>query len=63
MKPTSAPPGRDAKGALIKTAAALPQIINTLKARGYKLVTVPRLLLDNPAPADQQVTGLAGGGG
>jgi hypothetical protein len=27
MKPTSAPPGRDVKGALIKTAAALPHLI------------------------------------
>jgi peptidoglycan/xylan/chitin deacetylase (PgdA/CDA1 family) len=53
----------DAGGDRTETAAALPQIINTLKARGYKLVTVPRLLLDNPAPADQQVTGLSGGGG
>jgi peptidoglycan/xylan/chitin deacetylase (PgdA/CDA1 family) len=53
----------DAGGDRTETAAALPQIINTLKARGYKLVSVPRLLLDNPAPADQQVTGLSGGGG
>jgi hypothetical protein len=27
MKPTSAPAGRDIKGALIKTAAALPHLI------------------------------------
>jgi hypothetical protein len=27
MKPTSAPPGRDVKEALIKTAAALPHLI------------------------------------
>ena len=27
MKPTSAPPGRDVKGALIKTAATLPHLI------------------------------------
>jgi hypothetical protein len=27
MRPTSAPPGRDVKGALIKTAAALPHLI------------------------------------
>ena len=27
MKPTSAPPGRDVKGALIKTAAALPHLM------------------------------------
>ncbi len=53
----------DAGGIRTETAAALPQIISTLQARGYKFVTVPRLLLDNPAPANQQVTGLAGGGG
>jgi peptidoglycan/xylan/chitin deacetylase (PgdA/CDA1 family) len=65
---TNARPGaiilmHDAGGNRTETAEALPQIITTLKAHGYKLVTVPRLLLDNPAPANQQVTGLAGGGG
>ena len=30
---------------------------------GYKLVTVPRLLLDNPAPANQNLNSLAGSGG
>lgn len=53
----------DAGGNRQETAAALPKIISGLKARGYKLVTVPRLLLDNPAPANQQVNGLTGVGG
>jgi chitin deacetylase len=54
----------DAGGNRMQTVAALPQIITELRARGYQLVTVPRLLLDNPAPADQQLpTGLAGAGG
>jgi hypothetical protein len=43
--------------------AALPLIIKALRKRGYKLVTVPRLLLDNPAPKDQDVAGLRGAGG
>ena len=37
-------------------------IIKGLRARGYKLVTVPRLLLDNPAPKDQDDVALAGSG-
>jgi peptidoglycan-N-acetylglucosamine deacetylase len=38
----------DAGGTRTQTAAALPIVIRKLRARGYKLVTVPRLLLDNP---------------
>jgi peptidoglycan/xylan/chitin deacetylase (PgdA/CDA1 family) len=53
----------DAGGNRTETIAALPQIIRTLKARGYKLVTVPKLLLDNPAPRDQQISAIAGSGG
>jgi peptidoglycan/xylan/chitin deacetylase (PgdA/CDA1 family) len=53
----------DAGGDRAETVAALPEIIAGLRARGYRLVTVPRLLLDNPAPANQQVYSLAGGGG
>lgn len=44
----------DAGGDRSETVAALPKIIDALRARGYRLVTVPRLLLDNPPPADQQ---------
>lgn len=43
----------DAGGNRSQTVAALPKIIAGLRRRGYKLVTVPRLLLDNPAPAKQ----------
>jgi len=54
----------DAGGNRIETVGALPIIIRTLRARGYRFVTVPRLLLDNPAPANQQIPpSLAGGGG
>ncbi len=53
----------DAGGNRVQTIAALPQIIRRLRARGYKLVTVPRLILDNPPPADQDVATLAGAGG
>jgi peptidoglycan/xylan/chitin deacetylase (PgdA/CDA1 family) len=53
----------DAGGDRTETIAALPQIIKRLRAKGYKLVTVPRLLLDNPAPKRQDVDSLAGAGG
>ncbi|MGZ4312051.1 MAG: polysaccharide deacetylase family protein [Solirubrobacteraceae bacterium] len=53
----------DAGGNRSQTVAALPLIIRALRKRGYKLVTVPRLLLDNPAPRDQDVAGLVGAGG
>jgi peptidoglycan/xylan/chitin deacetylase (PgdA/CDA1 family) len=54
----------DAGGDRRETVDSLPRIISGLRARGYQLVTVPKLLLDNPAPADQQLPpGLAGAGG
>ncbi|HZE04056.1 MAG TPA: polysaccharide deacetylase family protein [Solirubrobacteraceae bacterium] len=55
----------DAGGNRSETVAALPRIIRRLRARGYRLVTVPRLLLDNPAPKDQNVAAyaFAGNGG
>jgi peptidoglycan/xylan/chitin deacetylase (PgdA/CDA1 family) len=53
----------DAGGDRSQTVAALPRVIRGLRARGYRLVTVPRLLLDNPAPRDQNVAGLVGSGG
>ena len=53
----------DAGGDRSETVAALPRIIRGLRKGGYKLVTVPKLLLDNPAPADQDVAGLRGIGG
>jgi peptidoglycan/xylan/chitin deacetylase (PgdA/CDA1 family) len=54
----------DAGGNRSQTVTALPRIVRALRRRGYKLVTVPRLLLDNPAPHDQNYTpGMLGGGG
>jgi peptidoglycan-N-acetylglucosamine deacetylase len=52
----------DAGGDRSETVAALPKIIRQLRKRGYKLVTVPRLLLDNPAPKHQNVYLLSGSG-
>jgi peptidoglycan-N-acetylglucosamine deacetylase len=52
----------DAGGDRSQTALALPKIIRQLRRRGYKLVTVPRLLLDNPAPKQQNVYLLSGSG-
>jgi peptidoglycan/xylan/chitin deacetylase (PgdA/CDA1 family) len=53
----------DAGGDRSQTVAALPAIIRGLRQRGYKLVTVPRLLLDNPPPRNQNFGPLAGSGG
>jgi peptidoglycan/xylan/chitin deacetylase (PgdA/CDA1 family) len=53
----------DGGGHRSETVAALPKIIQELKARDYRLVTVPKLLLDNPAPAAQPVASLQGAGG
>jgi peptidoglycan/xylan/chitin deacetylase (PgdA/CDA1 family) len=52
----------DAGGDRTETVAALPRIIRRLRARGYKLVTIPRLLLDNPAPKQQKISLLSGSG-
>lgn len=40
----------DAGGNREQTVAALPQVIHALRARGLHLVTVPRLLADDPPP-------------
>jgi len=53
----------DAGGDRSETVAALPRVLAGLRERGYKLVTVPRLLLDNPAPANQQISAIIGSGG
>ncbi len=53
----------DAGGVRSETIEALPEVIAGLRARGYQLVTVPKLLLDNPAPANQPVSALSGAGG
>jgi peptidoglycan/xylan/chitin deacetylase (PgdA/CDA1 family) len=53
----------DAGGNRSETVAALPQIIAGLRRRRYRLVTVPRLLLDNPAPRVQNIAAVIGAGG
>jgi peptidoglycan/xylan/chitin deacetylase (PgdA/CDA1 family) len=53
----------DAGGNRSQTIQALPTIVHTLRKKGYKLVTVPRLLLDNPAPRQQDTGLLQGAGG
>jgi len=52
----------DAGGNRSQTVAALPMIIRQLRKRGFRLVTVPRLLLDNPPPKQQNVYLLSGSG-
>jgi peptidoglycan/xylan/chitin deacetylase (PgdA/CDA1 family) len=53
----------DAGGTRTQTIAALPTIIKALRRRGYLLVTVPRLLLDDPPLVSEQTPpkGLSGG--
>lgn len=53
----------DGGGNRSETVVALPTIIDRLQARGYRLVTVPQLLLDNPAPHNQQISSVVGHGG
>jgi peptidoglycan/xylan/chitin deacetylase (PgdA/CDA1 family) len=43
----------DAGGQRQQTIEALPQIIKGFRDRGYELVTVPRLLADDPPPAGE----------
>jgi peptidoglycan/xylan/chitin deacetylase (PgdA/CDA1 family) len=52
----------DAGGTRTETVEALPAIIRGVRARGLQLVTVPRLLMEDPPPAGQQLpTNLSGG--
>jgi peptidoglycan-N-acetylglucosamine deacetylase len=62
-KPGSIVLMHDAGGNRSETIAALPMVIRGLRRRGYKLVTVPQLLLDNPAPHNQNYSLLDGAGG
>jgi peptidoglycan/xylan/chitin deacetylase (PgdA/CDA1 family) len=45
----------DAGGDRSQTIAALPEIIRRLRKRGYRLVTVPRLLVDDPPSKRQKL--------
>jgi peptidoglycan/xylan/chitin deacetylase (PgdA/CDA1 family) len=51
----------DAGGNRAETVAALPLIIHKLRARGFQLVSVPRLMADDPPPRGQPLpSSLAG---
>jgi peptidoglycan/xylan/chitin deacetylase (PgdA/CDA1 family) len=43
----------DAGGDRSQTVAAIPKLIARLRARGYRLVTVPHLVLDDPPSVNQ----------
>ena len=45
----------DAGGDRSQTIAALPRIVAALRRAGYGFVSVPRLLLENPPPEDQEL--------
>jgi peptidoglycan/xylan/chitin deacetylase (PgdA/CDA1 family) len=51
----------DAGGDRTQTIAALPLIVDALRSRGYTLVTIPKLILDDPPQRHQPTpTSLAG---
>ncbi|MGO9789582.1 MAG: polysaccharide deacetylase family protein [Solirubrobacteraceae bacterium] len=53
----------DAGGDRTQTIAALPLIVHALRKRGYRLVTIPQLVLDDPPLRPQPLpTNLAGNG-
>ena len=52
----------DGGGDRSQTLAALPRIIRRLRQRGYRLVTIPELLRDDPPPASQPPPRSLGGG-
>jgi peptidoglycan/xylan/chitin deacetylase (PgdA/CDA1 family) len=45
----------DGGGDRAQTVAAIPGIVRALRDDGYRFVSVPRLLLENPPPQDQQL--------
>lgn len=57
---TKARPGsivlmHDGGGDRSETVAAIAPIVRALRRQGYRFVTVPRLLLENPPPAQQEL--------
>ena len=52
----------DGGGGRSETVASLPKIISALRRRGFKLVTVPQLLADDPPPRGQTSAQPVGGG-
>jgi peptidoglycan/xylan/chitin deacetylase (PgdA/CDA1 family) len=45
----------DGGGDRTQTLAAVPRIVAELRREGYRFASVPRLLLENPPPQDQQL--------
>jgi peptidoglycan/xylan/chitin deacetylase (PgdA/CDA1 family) len=45
----------DGGGDRTQTLAAVPRIVAQLRREGYRFVSVPRLLLENPPPQDQEL--------
>jgi peptidoglycan/xylan/chitin deacetylase (PgdA/CDA1 family) len=45
----------DAGGDRLQTIEALPRIVKALRKRGYKLVTIPQLILDDPPLAPEKL--------
>ncbi|HKG01763.1 MAG TPA: polysaccharide deacetylase family protein [Conexibacter sp.] len=45
----------DGGGDRTQTLAAVPRIVAELRRQGYRFVSVPRLLLENPPPQDQEL--------
>ena len=45
----------DGGGDRSETVAALPRIVSELRRQDYRFVSVPRLLLENPPPQDQEL--------
>jgi peptidoglycan-N-acetylglucosamine deacetylase len=45
----------DGGGDRTQTLAAIPRIVSELRREGYRFASVPRLLLENPPPQDQEL--------
>jgi peptidoglycan/xylan/chitin deacetylase (PgdA/CDA1 family) len=45
----------DGGGNRTQTVAALPRIVRRLRGEGYRFVSVPQLLLENPPPREQEL--------
>ena len=51
----------DAGGDRTQTIAALPLIVHALRKRGYRLVTIPQLILNDPPHRTQTLPTILGG--
>ncbi|MGI8579368.1 MAG: polysaccharide deacetylase family protein [Solirubrobacteraceae bacterium] len=51
----------DGGGRRVQTIQALPSIVRKLRRRGFRLVTVPRLMRDDPPARRQRLPGSGGG--